>query len=257
MSTKLNGKTALILGGTSGMGLAAARLFLDEGARVVITGRKQEKIEAAKNELSGEFEIYQADIGDYEATRKAIEQGVGKFGKLDVLYQVGGIGNFAPFAMANQEHYETMVNVDLMGPIMAMLHSREHLNDNASIIFTTTTASTRPMPMMSAYAAAKAGLNQFAKVLALELAERNIRVNAISPGATDTPVFNEIGMPEDQVTGFKQFFTMITPLKRMGTPEDIANAALFLASDDSSQITGITLEVDGGLNQSWHLQPGS
>lgn len=255
--SKLKGKVALILGGTSGMGLAAAKLFLAEGAKVILTGRKQSKIENAKSELSGDFEIYQADIADYEATKQAIESGVAKFGKLDIFYQVAGVGGFAPFAMATKEVYENMIQVDLTAPIVALLNAREHLNPKASIIFTTTTMSTRPAPMMSAYGAAKAGLIQFAKVLALEYAAQGTRVNILSPGATDTPIFNELEMPEEQIEGFKEFFRMITPLQSLGQPEDLAKAALFLASDDSKQITGVTLDVDGGLNQSWHLQPSA
>jgi NAD(P)-dependent dehydrogenase (short-subunit alcohol dehydrogenase family) len=256
VSNALQNRTAVILGGTSGMGLASAKRFLAEGARVIITGRKKEKIDAAQQELQGDFAIYQADIADYEATKSAIEQGVERFGKIDVFYQVAGIAAMVPFEMADAAHYETMINVDLVSPIVALLNARPHLNDGASIILTTTTAATRPAPPATAYAAAKAGLDQFAKVLALELANRKIRVNVISPGPIDTPILNEMGMPEEQVSGFKQFLTTIIPLGRLGRDDEIANAALFLASDESSFISGVTLQVDGGLNQSFHQMPG-
>lgn len=255
MVGRFEGKTALILGGTSGMGLAAAKGLLAEGAQVIITGRKQEKIDAAAEELEGDFVIYRADIADYTATKDAIDQGVDKFGKIDVFYQVAGIGSFMPFDEADQKHFEEVVDVDLMGPIVAALNVREHLNDNASVIFTTTTASTRAMPTLSAYGAAKAGLDHFARVLALEFAPRNIRVNTISPGPIDTPIFNEFGMPEEMIEGTKQYFSMLDPLGRLGRAEEVAKAALFLASDDASYVTGVTLQVDGGFNQSWHLQP--
>lgn len=212
MSNALQDKTAVILGGTSGMGLASAKRFLAEGARVIITGRKQEKIDAAQQELQGDFAIYQADIADYEATKAAIEQGVKRFGKIDVLYQVAGMASMVPFEMADPAHYETMINVDLVSPIVALLNARPHLNDGASIILTTTTASTRPGPPASAYGAAKAGLDQFAKVLALELAHRKIRVNVISPGPIDTPIFNELGIPEEQLSGFTEFLKTNHPV---------------------------------------------
>ena len=253
MSQGLQGKTALILGGTSGMGLAAAQRFLAEGAKVITTGRKQSKIDAAARELRGDYAIYQADIADYAATREAIEKGVAKFGKLDIFYQVAGIAEFTPFVEADQAHFERLINIDLLAPIMALLSAREHLNDRASVIFTTTTASTRAMPSLSAYGAARAGLQQFARVLALELAERKIRVNIISPGPIDTPIFNELGLPHEQIEGTKKFFQSIVPSLRLGRPEEVANAAFFLASDQSSFITGTTLDVDGGLNRSWHL----
>ncbi len=256
MSNALQNKTVVILGGTSGMGLASAKRFLAEGAQVIITGRKKDKIDAAQQELQGDFAIYQADIADYEATKAAIEQGVKRFGKIDVFYQVAGMAGMVPFEMADAAHYETMINVDLVSPIVALLNARPHLNDGASIILTTTTASTRPAPPASAYCAAKAGLDGFAKVLALELAHRNIRVNVISPGPIDTPIFNELGIPKEQLGGFQQFLTSIVPLGRLGRDEEVANAALFLASEQSSFISGVTLQVDGGLNQSFHRMPG-
>lgn len=237
------------------MGLASAKRFLAEGARVIITGRKKEKIDAAQQELQGDFAIYQADIADYEATKAAIEQGVKRFGKIDVFYQVAGMAVMVPFESADPAHYETMIKVDLVSPIVALLNARPHLNDGASIILTTTTASTRPSPPATAYGAAKAGLDHFAKVLALELAHRKIRVNVISPGPIDTPILNDLGIPEEQVSGFQQFLTSIIPLGRLGRDDEIANAALFLASDQSSFISGVTLQVDGGLNQSFHKMP--
>ena len=160
-----------------------------------------------------------------------------------------------PFGDANAEHYEQMIDVDLMGPIIAVLNVREHLSENASIIFTTTTASTRAMPSLSAYGAAKAGLDQFAKVIALELAAKGVRVNSISPGPIDTPIMNELGLPPEMKEGMKQFMAMTNPMGHLGRPEEIAKAAVFLASDEASYITGVTLQVDGGFNQSWHLQP--
>lgn len=257
MTARLEGKTALILGGTSGMGLAAAKRFLDEGAKVILTGRKQEKIDVARAELEGrgELVIYQADIGDYEATKRAIDEGVAKLGKLDVFYQVAGVARMAPFAMADVAHYEHLIQLDLTAPIAAIVNAREHLNDGASVIFTTTTASTRPGPMASAYGAAKAGLDQFAKVLALELAERGIRVNVISPGPVDTPVFADLGMSDEQAAGLKQYVATLVPVGRLGRAEEVANAAFFLASSESSFVTGVTLHVDGGLNESWHAAP--
>ena len=256
VSNALQNKTAVILGGTSGMGLAAAKRFLAEGAKVIITGRKKEKIDVARQELPGDVAIYQADIADYEATKSAIEQGVERFGKIDVLYQVAGMASMVPFEMADSAHYETMVKVDLVAPIVALLNARPHLNDGAAIILTTTTASTRPAAGATAYCAAKAGLDQFAKALALELAPRKIRVNVISPGPIDTPIFNELGIPKEQLAGFQQFLTSIIPLGRLGRDDEIANAALFLASEQSSFVSGVTLQVDGGLNQSFHQMPG-
>ncbi len=238
------------------MGLASAKRFLAEGARVILTGRKKEKIDAAARELQGDFVIYQADIADYEATQAAMAKGVERFGKIDVFYQVAGIASMVPFELADPAHYESLINVDLVAPIVALLNARPHLNDGASIILTTTTASTRPGPAASAYGAAKAGLDQFAKVLALELAHRKIRVNVISPGPIDTPIFNELGIPEEQLSGFQQFLTTIIPLGRLGRDDEIANAALFFASNESSFVSGTTLQVDGGLNQSFHQMPG-
>lgn len=255
MSKKLVGKTALILGGTSGMGLAAAKLFLEQGAKLIITGRKQSKIDTATEQLSGEYVIYQADIGDFSATQEAIKKGVEKFGNLDIIYQVAGVSTPAPVMMADPQHYEDVIRINLLGPIMAILNSREYLNDGASIILTSSTFSSRTAPMMSSYGASKAGLEQFGRVLSLEMAARQIRVNNIKPGATDTPLFDDLGFSPEEIAGWKGFMTMITPLQKMGQPEDVAKLALFLASDDSSQITGTSIDVDGGINQSWHLIP--
>ncbi|MEM9069370.1 MAG: SDR family oxidoreductase [Myxococcota bacterium] len=257
VTNDLDGKFAVILGGTSGMGYAAAERFLAAGAKVLATGRSRETIEKARQALNGPFEAVQADIADYEATREAIEKGVSRFGGIDVFYQVAGIGQFAPFELANSEHYERMIKVDLTAPIVALLNARKHLNDGASVIFTTTSASTRAMPTMSAYGAAKAGLAQFARVLALELAARKIRVNVISPGPIDTPMIKKVGLPEPQAEATRQFFTAVTPLGRFGNASEVAEAAHFLASAKSSFVTGVTLEVDGGFSESWHLPPAA
>ena len=135
--------------------------------------------------------------------KKQLTQVFEKLGKLDIFYQVGGMFAPAPLMMADHDNFDTTFRVNLMGPIMALINGRDHLKDNASVILTTTTISTRPAPGMSSYAASKAGLDMFGKTIALELADRGIRVNIISPGATDTPAYDKIGLPEDQISGFK------------------------------------------------------
>lgn len=247
--SKLSGKVALITGGNSGIGLASAKLFLEEGAKVVITSRRQEAVDEY-NQGAGEntFAVL-ADASKPEQNEQVFKAVSQKFGKIDILFLNAGIGKPAPINMLPQELYDALWDTNFRGPFFTTQFALEYLNDNASIIYNTSIANVKGMPGMSVYAATKAGLRSLVRTLTVELAERGIRVNALSPGPVETPIWGKMEIPEEAQKDFADKVLQQIPLRRMGRPEEIARSALFLASDDSSYITGIELPVDGGMAQ--------
>jgi len=249
MAGKLNGKVAVITGGNSGIGLATAKLFHEEGARVIITGRRKDSVEAAVSEM-GEGTIgILSEAGDLNAIRRLYQEVKETAGKIDILFLNAGVATFGPFHSIDEATFDEMVNVNFKGLFFNVQTAFPLFNDGASIIFNTSIADQKGFPNTNVYAATKAAVRSLARTLSTELLDRKIRVNAVAPGPIDTPIFEKIGAPQESVAGIKERFASENPMKRMGTAEEIAKATLFLASDDSSYITGIDLTVDGGMTQ--------
>ncbi|WP_454064047.1 SDR family oxidoreductase [Candidatus Nitrospira salsa] len=249
MGNKLDGKVAVITGGNSGIGLATAKLFQTEGATVVITGRRQEAVDNAVKKIGGTSAGIVSDAGnmnDIQALYAYIQKDVGK---IDVLFLNAGVATFGPFTSMDEATFDHMVNVNFKGLFFNVQKALPLLNEGASVIFNTSIADQKGFPSTNVYAATKAAVRSLARTLSGELYESKIRVNALAPGPIDTPIFEKVGIPQEAVGDVKGGFAKENPMKRMGTSEEIAKAALFLASDDSSYIMGIDLTVDGGMTQ--------
>lgn len=247
MANKLTGKVALITGGNSGIGLATAKLFQAEGANVVITGRRQDAVAAAVREIGGKSTGIVSDTGnvnDIQALYQTVKE---QYGKIDVLFLNAGVATFGSFTEVNEAAFDNMVNVNFKGLFFNVQMALPLLTEGSSVIFTTSVADQKGFATTSVYSATKAAVRSLARTLSAELVEQKIRFNAIAPGPIDTPIFGKLGIPTEAVAEVKEGFASQVPMKRMGTPDDIAKAALFLASDDSSFIMGIDLTVDGGL----------
>uniref|UniRef100_Q01S61 Short-chain dehydrogenase/reductase SDR n=1 Tax=Solibacter usitatus (strain Ellin6076) TaxID=234267 RepID=Q01S61_SOLUE len=250
MSQRLAGKVAVITGGSSGLGLATAKRFIDEGAHVFITGRRQGELDAAVSQLGENATGVQGDIAkisDIEKWYAVVKQ---KKGAIDVLFANAGIGEFAPLGEITEEHFDKQFDVNVRGTLFSVQKALPLLRDGSSIVLNASIVSVKGNPAFSVYSATKAAIRSFARTWSVDLKSRGIRVNAISPGVVPTPGYNtSLGMTQEVVDQFVENATGTIPLGRAGTPDEIAKAVLFLASDDSSYITGIELFVDGGLAQ--------
>jgi len=249
MSQKLKDKVAVITGGNSGIGLASAKLFQAEGAKVIITGRRTEAVETAVKEIGGTCIGFVSDTGNLNDIANLYQQIQKTTGKIDVLFLNAGIAIFGPFDTIDDTAFDAMVNVNFKGLFFNIQQAAPLLNDGASVIINSSIADQKGFPNTSVYGATKAAVRSLARTLSTELLEKKIRVNSLAPGPIDTPIFDKVGIPEADVPGMKEDFAGQNPMKRMGRPNEIASAALFLASDDSSYITGIDLTVDGGMTQ--------
>ena len=249
MGNKLAGKVAVITGGNSGIGLATAKLFQAEGATVVITGRRKEAVDNAVKDIGGKSVGLVSDAGNLNDIQALYENVKEKFGKIDVLFLNAGVATFGPFTSIDEATFDQMVNVNFKGLFFSVQKAVPLLNEGASVIFNSSIADQKGFPATNVYAATKAAVRSLARTLAGELFENKIRVNAIAPGPIDTPIFDKLGFQEGAAGEVKDGFAKENPMKRMGTSEEIAKAALFLASDDSSYIMGIDLTVDGGMTQ--------
>ena len=247
--TRLAGKTALVAGGTTGIGFAAAERFDAEGARVAITGQNADRLATAARALGDDVLAIRADAGR-PADLDALAAKIGSdFGGLDVLFVNAGIAQFAPAAESDEALFDRIFGVNTKGAFFTVQRLLPQLRDGASVIFNTSVANQLGMPGATIYSASKAALRSMVRTLAVELAPRRIRVNAVSPGPIETPIFGKSGLSTEQVEGFVTHITSRVALGRLGQPEEVANAALFLASDEASFVTGDELVVDGGLTQ--------
>ena len=249
MARKLENKVAVITGGNSGIGLSTAKLFQAEGARVVITGRRQDVVDSAAKEIGGDSVGFTSDaskLDDIVTLYKKVKE---RFGKIDVLFLNAGIAKFGPFTSVDETAFDAMLNINLKGLFFNVQKALPLLNEGASVIFTTSIADQKGFPDTSVYSATKAAVRSLARTLSAELLDKKIRVNTIAPGPIDTPIFEKLGVPAEAVGEVKEGFASTVPMKRMGSPDEIARAALFLASDDSSFVLGIELVVDGGVAQ--------
>jgi NAD(P)-dependent dehydrogenase (short-subunit alcohol dehydrogenase family) len=246
---KLNGKVAVITGGSSGMGLATARLFVREGASVVITGRREQELSDAVKSIGGDVTGFQGDIAslaDSERLRALVEK---KHGRVDVLFANAGGAVPGPFGKVSEADFDKTVGINLKGTFFSVQSLLPLMPDGGSIILNASIAATKGMPAFSVYSATKAAVRSFARTWTTDLAPRRIRVNTLSPGHIVTPVLLAAGLSQAQSDEYWASAGAKTPHGRTGTVEEIASAVLFLASDDSSYVTGIDLPVDGGVAQ--------
>lgn len=242
----LSGKIALITGGNSGIGLATARLFKQRGATVVITGRDANSLEKAAAELGDDTLALQSDAGDLaqiDALMAEIQQ---RFGRLDVLFANAAVAKPMPFGLVDEDNFDLHTSINLKGVFFTIQKALPLMTGGGTIVVTTSITNQMGAPNFSVYAATKAGLRSLVQSLGLELIERGVRINAISPGPIRTPMFDRFGWPDVAVQTAQTTIQQRSPSKRFGEPEEIAKAALFLASDDSSYMVGEELVIDGG-----------
>jgi NAD(P)-dependent dehydrogenase (short-subunit alcohol dehydrogenase family) len=248
-SNKLENKVALITGGTTGIGLATAKRFAEEGARVVVTGRNPETLAAARGDLDGQVEVLESDAADEDQIADLFKTIAQKHKRLDVLFLNAGIALFAPLPAARLADFDAMWNVNVRGPWLALKHALPLLSEGAAVIVNTSVVNRKGMPGTAAYAATKAALRAIVRVASAELASRKVRVNAISPGPIDTPILGKSGLPAPEIADFRNGVASRVPLGRFGTADEVASAAVFLASGESSFISGSEIAVDGGFAQ--------
>jgi NAD(P)-dependent dehydrogenase (short-subunit alcohol dehydrogenase family) len=243
---RLANKTALITGGNSGIGLATAKLFVAEGAKVAITGRDQARLEAAAKELGPNALAIVADATDVAATEQAVAKAVEKFGKLDIVFANAGIGANTPIGGTTLETFESVLKTNITAVFFTVQAAVPHLNDGGSIVLNGSVISVLGSPGYAAYAASKAGVRAMARVMASELSPRGIRVNVVAPGGTSTPIWDRVAPTPDAVVALEKRISQGIPLGRFGKVDEVAKTVLFLASDDASNIQGAEIFVDGG-----------
>ncbi len=246
---KLTGKVAVVTGGNSGIGLATAKRFREEGARVVISGRDQKTLDEAVKTIGGDVVAVRADVSKLSDLDKLYKTVAEKFGKIDVLFANAGIAKFAPVADSGESLFDEQFDVNVKGVYFTIQKALPLLNDGASIIINSSVVNETGIANGSVYAATKAAVRSFARTLTAELVERGIRVNVVSPGPIVTPIFGRTGLSKDQFDEFAKGVVAKVPMKRFGQPEEVASTVLFLATPESSYITGVDINVDGGMGQ--------
>ena len=246
---RLQGKVAVITGANSGIGLAAAKLFAAEGAHVFMTGRRKKELDAAVGEVGKNARGVQSDISKLADLDHLFAIVRDEAGAMDVLFANAGGGEFVALGSITEEHFDKTFSTNVKGTLFTVQKALPLLRDGSSIILTGSTAATKGTPGFSVYSASKAAIRNFARSWILDLAPRKIRVNVLSPGATSTPGWHDLAASEEDHQEMVTFVKSTTPLGRLGDPRESASAALFLASDDSSFVTGSELFVDGGSAQ--------
>ena len=249
MGNKLEGKIAVITGGNSGIGLATTKRFVSEGANVFIFGRRQNEIDAGVSEIGKNVIGIQGDVSNIADLDRLFDVVKDQKGHLDILFANAGIAQFAPLGEISEEHFDKIFRINVKGLLFTVQKALPILEDGGSIILNASIGSSKGVGGTSVYSATKAAVRSFARTWTVDLRDRKIRVNAISPGPIDTPIFSSITQNEEQSELFKKNIVNAVPMKRMGSPDEIAKVVSFLASDDSSYVTGIELFVDGGLAQ--------
>jgi NAD(P)-dependent dehydrogenase (short-subunit alcohol dehydrogenase family) len=248
MGNKLEGKIAVITGATSGIGLATAKRFVSEGAYVFITGLHQKEIDAAVSDIGKNVSGIQSDVSNLADIDKMYDIVKDQKGHIDILFANAGIIEFAPLGEISEKHFDKIFDIDVKGLLFTVQKALSIFQEGGSIILMASVGSSKGSTELSVYHAAKAAVRSFARSWGLNLNQRNIRVNAISPGPIDTPFVNRV-LNDQQTEKFLKNSVNSTSIGRMGSPDEVAKAVSFLASDDSSYITGIELFVDGGMGQ--------
>jgi len=246
---KLENKVAVVTGGNSGIGLAAAKLYAQQGAKVAITGRNKTTLDSAVTEI-GEGAIgFISDVSDVSSIAPAYEKVAEAFGKIDVLVVNAGVFAGAPFADFTEDLFDQLSDINFKGAFFSVQKALPYLNDGASVIITSSAVSNKALGDAAVYAATKAATTSLARGLSQSLLDRKIRVNVLSPGPIETPIFSRIGLTEEQTEGMKAAMSDLTPIKRLGNVEEIAEGYLYLASDDSKYMVGGDLVLDGGFSR--------
>src|ERR1700722_8808789 len=243
MRSKLQGKVAVITGGSTGIGLAAAKLFVKEGAYVFITGRRQKELDKAVKAIGSNVSGVQGDVAKLSDLDRLYDTVRREKGRIDIVFANAGVGEFAPLGGITEEHFDKLFDINVKGTLFTVQKALPLLNDGGSIILTGSVAGSKGTPAFGVYGATKAAVRNFVRAWTVELKDRHIRSNVLSPGPTETPAIGQ--QPEDAIARI----VSTIPMGRMGEADEIARAALFLASDDSSFVTGIELFVDGGRAQ--------
>jgi NAD(P)-dependent dehydrogenase (short-subunit alcohol dehydrogenase family) len=247
---RLKGKIALITGGTSGLGLATAKLFVAEGAHVIITGRRQAELDKAVAELGHNTIGVQGDISKLADLDRLFDTIQKKTSRIDILFANAGLGEFAPMGQITEAHFDKTFGVNVKGTLFTVQTALPLMPEGSVVVINSSMVSIKGVPAFGVYAATKAALRSFARTWAVDLKHRRIRVNVVSPGTVITPGYkNELRLTDDDLQQMKVMTAASTPLGRTGTPDEIAKAVLFLASDDSSYVNGVELFVDGGAAQ--------
>ncbi|HHH9650094.1 TPA: SDR family oxidoreductase [Pseudomonas aeruginosa] len=245
----LKGKTALITGGSSGIGLATAKLFVENGARVAITGRDPAKLQAARQALGEELLTLQVDVRSVQALREMASQVQQAFGSLDIFFANAGVAYGTPLSSTTEAQYDGLMDINLKGLFFSLQAVEPIMHEGGSIILNTSWLNQVGTPGRALLSASKAAVRSFARTLSAELLGRRIRVNAVSPGSIDTPIHHQSGQTAEEYEAYRSWVGSQAPLGRMGRPEEIASAVLFLASDASSYMLGAEIVVDGGRSE--------
>lgn len=242
---KLANKVALVTGGNSGIGLATAKLFREEGAKVIVTARSKETFEKAQKELGSYFDVVQADVSKLDEIEKLYAHIKTKYGKFDILFANAGVAAFSSTVEASGEFFDNQFNTNVKGLYFTVAKALPHLNSGSSVVLNASVVSIKGFPGSSVYSATKAAVRSFARSWTAEIPVDQVRFNVVSPGPIETPIFDKMGMPKDQ---FQEMVAQL-PIKRAGKPEELAKTVLFLASSDSSYVVGAELFADGGFGQ--------
>ena len=239
----------MVTGGSSGIGLATAKLFQEEGARVAISGRDPKTLDAAIKLLGNGVLGVRSDVSKLDDLDRFYETVTKTLGRIDILFVNAGIAEFAPATETTEGLYDETFDINVKGAFFTIQKAISHLNDNGSIILNASFVNQAGLPTTSVFAASKAPLRSFARTVSAELVGRGIRVNVVSPGPISTPIYGKLGLSKQALEGFAANIGAQVPMKRFGAPEEVANAVLFLASKDSSYMTGVEVNVDGGIGQ--------
>ena len=246
---KLEGKVALITGGNSGIGLATAKRFVQEGAHVFITGRREPELAAAVKEIGRNVTGVRGDVSNLADLDRLFGQIQREEGKLDIIFANAGVAKYAPLGTMTEEFYESIFDINVKGLLFTVQKGLALLQDGASIILNASVVASKGLGANSVYSASKAAVRSFARTWTTDLKARRIRVNAVSPGSIDTPGLSGLLASSETGEQSKKMLSSVTPLGRFGRPDEIAKAVVFLASDDASYVTGTELFVDGGFAQ--------
>jgi NAD(P)-dependent dehydrogenase (short-subunit alcohol dehydrogenase family) len=246
---RLQGKVAVVTGGNSGIGLATAKRLQEEGAKVAISGRSKQTLDEAVKTIGNGVVAVQADVAKLTDLDRLYAEISQRLGKIDVLFVNAGVAKFAPLTETSESVYDEQFDINIKGAYFTIQKALPFLNDGASIILNTSVVDSKGNAGTSAYSATKAALRSLARTAAAELVGRGIRVNAVAPGPIVTPIFGKTGLPKAAIDDFAKEILVRVPMQRFGQPEEVAGAVAFLASQDASYITGVEINVDGGIGQ--------